>query len=138
VFIRLHRLVVAAAMRVGRVRYGGERLGTLFESTCTAWRVGSGIPFRKSKGSSLSRQTLRSEGSRRVSGSIGRGYYWAKEYAGQFIARAEGKCKKLHWEFFNRQDEVEIQRNDLIETLEVQLQQEVEKKLLFTVEWELA
>lgn len=49
----------------------------------------------------------------------------------------EGKRSKLRRELFNRQDEVEAQRNDLISQLEVQLQQQVEETALFTVEWEL-
>ena len=49
----------------------------------------------------------------------------------------EGKRGKLRRELFNRQDEVEAQRNDLINKLEVQLQQEVEERSLFVVEWEL-
>jgi hypothetical protein len=50
----------------------------------------------------------------------------------------EGKRSKLRRELFNRQDEVEAQRNDLINQLEVQLQQQVEEHTLFTVEWELS
>jgi len=49
----------------------------------------------------------------------------------------EGKRSKLRRELFARQDEVEAQRNDLISQLEVQLQQRVEERTLFTVEWEL-
>lgn len=49
----------------------------------------------------------------------------------------EGKRSKLRRELFARQDEVEGQRNDLISQLEVQLQQQVEERMLFTVEWEL-
>ena len=49
----------------------------------------------------------------------------------------EGKRTKLRRELFNRQDEVEAQRNDLISQLEVQLQQQVEDRTLFTIEWEL-
>jgi superfamily II DNA/RNA helicase len=49
----------------------------------------------------------------------------------------EGKRTKLRRELFNRQDEIEAQRNDLISQLEVQLQQQVTEQLLFTVEWEL-
>ena len=49
----------------------------------------------------------------------------------------EGKRSKLRRELFIRQDEVEAQRNDLISQLEVQLQQQVEERTLFTVEWEL-
>jgi hypothetical protein len=49
----------------------------------------------------------------------------------------ETKRSKLRRELFTRQDEVEAQRNDLITQLEVQLQQQVEEKTLFTIEWEL-
>ena len=49
----------------------------------------------------------------------------------------EGKRSKLRRELFTRQDEVEEQRNDLISQLEVQLQQQVEERTLFTIEWEL-
>jgi hypothetical protein len=49
----------------------------------------------------------------------------------------EGKRSKLRRELFARQDEVEAQRNDLISQFEVQLQQQVEERTLFTVEWEL-
>jgi hypothetical protein len=49
----------------------------------------------------------------------------------------EGKRGKLRRELFIRQDEVEAQRNDLISQLEVQLQQQVEERTLFTIEWEL-
>ena len=49
----------------------------------------------------------------------------------------ENKRSKLRRELFTRQDEVEAQRNDLITQLEVQLQQQVEERTLFTVEWEL-
>lgn len=49
----------------------------------------------------------------------------------------EGKRSKLRRELFARQDEVEAQRNDLISQLESQLQQRVEEKTLFAIEWEL-
>lgn len=49
----------------------------------------------------------------------------------------EGKRSKLRRELFARQDEVEAQRNDLIGQLEVQLQQQVEERTLFAIEWEL-
>ena len=49
----------------------------------------------------------------------------------------EGKRGKLRRELFARQDDVEAQRNDLISHLELQLQQQVEEKTLFTIEWEL-
>jgi F0F1-type ATP synthase membrane subunit b/b' len=49
----------------------------------------------------------------------------------------EGKRNKLRRELFDRQDEIESQRNELIEQLEQQLQQQVNEQTLFTVEWEL-
>ena len=49
----------------------------------------------------------------------------------------EGQRNKLRRELFNRQDEVESQRNDLITQLEQQLQQQVREQTLFTIEWEL-
>lgn len=49
----------------------------------------------------------------------------------------EGKRSKLRRELFARQDEVETQRNALIEQLEVQLGQRVEERTLFAIEWEL-
>lgn len=49
----------------------------------------------------------------------------------------EVKRSKLRRELFARQDEVEAQRNDLISQLESQLQQQVEGRVLFTVEWEI-
>ena len=38
---------------------------------------------------------------------------------------------------FDRQDDIELQRNALIEQLERQLEQKVEEQELFTVEWEI-
>lgn len=49
----------------------------------------------------------------------------------------EGKRSKLRRELFSRQDEVEALRNDLIGQLELQLQQQVQEHMLFTIEWEL-
>lgn len=49
----------------------------------------------------------------------------------------EGNRNKLRRELFNRQDEVEAQRNDLISQLEIQLKQQVHEQTLFTIEWEL-
>ena len=49
----------------------------------------------------------------------------------------ETKRGKLRRELFARQDEIESQRNDLIGQLEVQLQQQIEERTLFTVEWEV-
>jgi len=49
----------------------------------------------------------------------------------------ESKRTKLRRELFDRQDVIESERNDLISQLEVQLQQQVEERTLFTIEWEL-
>lgn len=49
----------------------------------------------------------------------------------------ETKRSKLRRALFTRQDEVEAQRNDLITQLEVQLRQQIQEQLLFTIEWEL-
>lgn len=49
----------------------------------------------------------------------------------------EAKRTKLRRELFERQDQVEAQRNDLITQLEVQLQQQVVEHTLFSLEWEL-
>ncbi|MGF6359834.1 ERCC4-related helicase/Txe/YoeB family toxin of Txe-Axe toxin-antitoxin module [Pseudomonas frederiksbergensis] len=49
----------------------------------------------------------------------------------------EGKRSKLRRELYARQDEIEQERNVLIEQLEVQLQQQVQERALFTIEWEL-
>ena len=49
----------------------------------------------------------------------------------------EAKRGKLRRELFDRQDEIEAQRNGLIEQLEGQLEQRVEEKTLFTIEWKL-
>ncbi|WP_372724938.1 helicase-related protein, partial [Immundisolibacter sp.] len=49
----------------------------------------------------------------------------------------EGTRSKLRRDLFARQDEVEAQRNDLITQLEAQLQQQVEEKTLFSIEWGL-
>lgn len=49
----------------------------------------------------------------------------------------EAKRTKLRRELFARHDEVESQRNNLISQLEVQLQQQVVERPLFTIEWEL-
>jgi hypothetical protein len=49
----------------------------------------------------------------------------------------ESKRSKLRRELFARQDEIESERNGLIEQLEAQLQQQVEEQTLFTIEWEL-
>jgi hypothetical protein len=49
----------------------------------------------------------------------------------------ESKRSKLRRELFARQDEIESERNGLIEKLETQLQQQVQEQTLFTLEWEL-
>jgi hypothetical protein len=49
----------------------------------------------------------------------------------------EVKRSKLRRDLFARQDEVEAQRNGLINELETQLQQQVEESTLFSIEWEL-
>lgn len=49
----------------------------------------------------------------------------------------EGKRSRLRRELFARQDEVEAQRNDLINQLEQQLEQRIKEHTLFTIEWEL-
>lgn len=49
----------------------------------------------------------------------------------------ETKRTKLRRELFNRQDAIESERNDLINQLEIKLQQQVQERTLFTVEWEL-
>ncbi len=49
----------------------------------------------------------------------------------------EGKRSKLRRELFNRQDEIEAERNGLIEQLETQLKQQVQEQTLFMIEWEL-
>jgi hypothetical protein len=49
----------------------------------------------------------------------------------------EAKRNKLRRELFDRQDGIEPQRNALIEQLEQQLRQQVNERVLFTIEWEL-
>jgi 3-deoxy-7-phosphoheptulonate synthase len=49
----------------------------------------------------------------------------------------ETRRTKLRRELFDRQDEVERQRNELIGQLEVQLQQQIHEVNIFTIEWEL-
>lgn len=49
----------------------------------------------------------------------------------------EGARNKLRRELFNRQDEIELERNELITQLESQLQQQVQEQMLFAVNWEL-
>ena len=40
-------------------------------------------------------------------------------------------------ELFDRQDDIELQRNALIEQLEGQLEQQMEVRELFMIEWEM-
>ena len=49
----------------------------------------------------------------------------------------ESRRSKLRRDLYARQDEVDEQRNEIISQLEAQLQQRVEEKILFTIEWEL-
>ena len=49
----------------------------------------------------------------------------------------ETKRSKLRRELFVNQDKIEAQRNELIEELEKQLEQKVEEKTVFMIEWEL-
>lgn len=49
----------------------------------------------------------------------------------------EGKRSKLRRELFVRQDEIEIERNRLIEQLEKQLEQKIKEQHLFAVAWSL-
>lgn len=49
----------------------------------------------------------------------------------------EAKRKKLIRDLFERQDDIRTERNDLIDQLEIQLQQQINEQTLFTVEWEL-
>ncbi len=49
----------------------------------------------------------------------------------------EGKRSKLRRELYARQDEIEEDRNALIDQLELQLQQQVQEETLFSVEWEV-
>lgn len=61
-----------------------------------------------------------------------------EKLAGQKRQRElEGKRTQLRRELFTRQDEIEAQRNDLISQLENQLQQHIQDRTLFTIEWEL-
>ena len=47
------------------------------------------------------------------------------------------KRTKLRRELFDRQDEIDMQRNELISQLEGQLEQQVQAKKLFEIEWEI-
>lgn len=67
-----------------------------------------------------------------ISPTLDEKLHWQKQQR-----ELEGKRNKLRRELFDRQDEVESQRNDLIAQLEQQLQQQVQEQTLFTIEWEL-
>jgi len=49
----------------------------------------------------------------------------------------ESTRTKLRRELFNKQDEIEAQRNDIISQLEGQLKQQVNEQTLFCIQWEL-
>lgn len=49
----------------------------------------------------------------------------------------ENKRSRQRRELFDRQDEIEEQRNRLIEELEEQLKQKLEEEELFFIEWEM-
>ena len=49
----------------------------------------------------------------------------------------ESTRTKLRRELFNKQDEIEAQRNDIISQLEGQLKQQVKEQPLFCIQWEL-
>ena len=49
----------------------------------------------------------------------------------------EMKRTKLRRELFDRQDEIDMQRNELIGQLEGQLEQQVQVKKLFEIKWEI-
>lgn len=49
----------------------------------------------------------------------------------------ETKRTRLRRELFDRQDEIESERNDLINQLEINLKQNVQEQTLFNIEWEL-
>ncbi|WP_322405513.1 SNF2-related protein [Massilia luteola] len=49
----------------------------------------------------------------------------------------ESARTKLRRDLFNKQDEIEAQRNDIINQLEGQLKQQVNEQPLFCIEWEL-
>ncbi len=49
----------------------------------------------------------------------------------------ESTRTKLRRELFNKQDEIEAQRNDIISKLEGQLKQQVKEQPLFCIQWEL-
>ena len=49
----------------------------------------------------------------------------------------EMKRTKLRRELFDRQDEIDMQRNEMIGQLEGQLEQKIAMKKLFMIEWQL-
>ena len=49
----------------------------------------------------------------------------------------EDKRNKMRKELFDRQDEIDNQRNQLLEQLEAKLTPQVEERTLFTIEWEM-
>ncbi len=49
----------------------------------------------------------------------------------------EDKRNKMRKELFDRQDEISAQRDQLLAQLEAQLEQRIEKRTLFTIEWEM-
>jgi len=49
----------------------------------------------------------------------------------------ENKRSRQRRELFDKQDEIEAQRNQLIEELEESLKQKVEEEELFFIEWEM-
>ena len=57
-----------------------------------------------------------------------------RDVAAREQAHAKGKLRRV---LFTRQDEIELERNQLIDQLEGQLQQQVHEQVLFTIEWEL-
>ncbi len=67
-----------------------------------------------------------------ISPTLDEKLHWQKQQR-----ELESKRNKLRRELFDRQDEVESQRNDLIAQLELQLQQQIQEQTLFTIEWEL-
>jgi hypothetical protein len=67
-----------------------------------------------------------------ISATLDEKLHWQKRQR-----ELEGKRSQLRRELFGQQDEIEVQRNAVIEGLERQLMQQVDEKQLFTVEWEL-
>jgi len=58
--------------------------------------------------------------------------HWQKEKQ-----ELENKRRRQRRELFDKQDEIEAQRNQLIEELEESLKQKVEEEELFIIEWEI-